>query len=192
MPANSNILFHQLFSRKSTPRYTKETVTLEDGTTAEVYRYNEEDPDDIYSLYTISELEVNPDVLQNASLIPLMANAASGNVNGYPSEIVESVLNNWSIELGALDPNSLTTYTINDFYDAMIVGIGSKGQVWNSIVSNQENLVFGIDEERQMVMGVSTDEELVSLIKYQHSYNASSRYITVIDEMLEHLIERLG
>lgn len=182
----------ELFSRKSTPRYTKETVTLEDGTTAEVYRYNEEDPDDIYSLYTISELEVNPDVLQNASLIPLMANAASENVNGYPSEIVESVLNNWSIELGALDPNSLTTYTINDFYDAMIVGIGSKGQVWNSIVSNQENLVFGIDEERQMVMGVSTDEELVSLIKYQHSYNASSRYITVIDEMLEHLIERLG
>ena len=39
---------------------------------------------------------------------------------------------------------------------------------------------------------VSTDEELTNLIKFQHSYNAASRYITVIDEMIEHIIERLG
>ncbi|MBP3703238.1 MAG: flagellar hook-associated protein FlgK [Lachnospiraceae bacterium] len=182
----------ELFVRKSTPRYTKENVTLEDGTNVEVYRYNEEDPSDIYSLYTISELQVNPDVLKNASLLPLMANGSSGNAEGYPSEVIGKVLENWNKDLGTMDPNSLSTYKINDFYDAMIIGIGIKGQVFNSIVTNQEGLVNNIDSERQMVMGVSSDEELVSLIKYQHSYNASSRYITVIDEMIEHLIERLG
>jgi flagellar hook-associated protein 1 FlgK len=41
-------------------------------------------------------------------------------------------------------------------------------------------------------MGVSTDEELSNLIKYQQCYNASSRYITTISEMLEYLIEKLG
>ena len=121
-----------------------------------------------------------------------MANGSSGNAEGYPSEVIGKVLENWNKDLGTMDPNSLSTYKINDFYDAMIIGIGIKGQVFNSIVTNQEGLVNNIDSERQMVMGVSSDEELVSLIKYQHSYNASSRYITVIDEMIEHLIERLG
>lgn len=41
-------------------------------------------------------------------------------------------------------------------------------------------------------MGVSSEEEMVDLLKYQHAYNAASRYISVIDAMLEHLIERLG
>ncbi len=187
-----NTIGTELFSRKSTDRYTKMDVTLEDGTTASVYRYNEEDPSDIYSLYTISELTVNPDVMKNSSLLPLMANDATGSAGGYTSEIMEKLSANWDKDMGALDPNSLTKYTINDFYNALIVGIGSQGQVWNSIVKNQEDLTTSIDNERQNVMGVSTDEELVSLIKFQHSYNASSRYITVIDEMLEHLIEKLA
>ena len=37
-----------------------------------------------------------------------------------------------------------------------------------------------------------SDEELTNLIKFQHAYNASARYINVIDQMLEHVIERLG
>ena len=40
-------------------------------------------------------------------------------------------------------------------------------------------------------MGVSSDEELSDLIKFQQCFNASSRYITVVDEMIEHLITHL-
>ena len=49
-----------------------------------------------------------------------------------------------------------------------------------------------IEDKRQQVAGVSTDEELVSLLTYQHAYNASARYINTIDQMLQTLIERLG
>jgi flagellar hook-associated protein 1 FlgK len=49
-----------------------------------------------------------------------------------------------------------------------------------------------IQEKRSGVTGVSSDEELTYLIKFQQAYNASARYINVIDEMLEHVIERLG
>ena len=41
-------------------------------------------------------------------------------------------------------------------------------------------------------MGVSGDEELTNMIKYQSAYNASSRYINVISEMLEHIINTLA
>ena len=34
-------------------------------------------------------------------------------------------------------------------------------------------------------MGVSSEDELSGMIRFQNAYNAASRYITVIDEMLE-------
>ncbi|RKJ32364.1 flagellar hook-associated protein FlgK, partial [bacterium 1XD42-8] len=52
--------------------------------------------------------------------------------------------------------------------------------------------VESIENSRQMVMGVSSSEELTNMIKFQNAYNASSRYINVVSEMLEHLITRLG
>jgi len=45
---------------------------------------------------------------------------------------------------------------------------------------------------REQVVGVSSDEELTSMIKFQNAYNASSRYINVVSEMLEHLVTALG
>lgn len=50
----------------------------------------------------------------------------------------------------------------------------------------------GFEDKRQQIAGVSTDEELVSLLQYQHAFNAASRYINTIDEMLQHIIERLS
>ncbi|MCH5254164.1 MAG: hypothetical protein J1F41_04505, partial [Lachnospiraceae bacterium] len=39
---------------------------------------------------------------------------------------------------------------------------------------------------------VSSDEELTNMIMYQNAYNASSRYINVISEMIEHIVTTLG
>jgi flagellar hook-associated protein 1 FlgK len=42
------------------------------------------------------------------------------------------------------------------------------------------------------VAGVSLDEEMVNLIKFQNSYSAASRMITAVDEMLQILIANTG
>ena len=39
---------------------------------------------------------------------------------------------------------------------------------------------------------MSSDEELSNMVRFQNAYNASSRYINVISEMLEHIITTLG
>ena len=49
----------ELFVLNSQPRYTEKTLTLADGTTETFQVYNEEDPKDFYSLYTIGNLKVN-------------------------------------------------------------------------------------------------------------------------------------
>ena len=63
--------------------------------------------------------------------------------------------------------------------------------IYNNMIDYQENLTTGINEGRQRITGVSSDEELTNLIKFQAAYNACSRYINVVDEMLEHLVTRL-
>ena len=49
-----------------------------------------------------------------------------------------------------------------------------------------------MDNQRQQVIGVSSDEELTYMTKYQNAYNAASRFINVVNEMIEHLLTQLG
>ena len=70
--------------------------------------------------------------------------------------------------------------------------MANSGYVFRSIYENQVNTVEATQSAREQVVGVSTDEELSNMIKFQNAYNASSRYINVISEMLEHIISTLG
>lgn len=52
--------------------------------------------------------------------------------------------------------------------------------------------LLNLDTMRTSVSGVSLDEEMTSLIKYQHAYAGASRVITTMDEALDVLINRTG
>ena len=45
---------------------------------------------------------------------------------------------------------------------------------------------------RDQVSGVSMDEEMSNMLRFQHAYNASARVMTTMDEMLDTLINRMG
>ena len=79
-----------------------------------------------------------------------------------------------------------------DYYDDLVGQIANSGYVFRTIYENQEGTVESIDAAREQVIGVSSDEELSNMVKFQNAYNASSRYINVIDEMLEHLLSSLA
>lgn len=186
----------ELFTRRGTQRYTQEEVTVlnEDGTTSKksVYRYNEEDTNDITKMYTINQLIVNPVVEKDASTLPAKYNDASGGKSGYANNELIAIAQSFEKKMGTLNPNSMTTYNIKNFYDALVGELATQGHIWNGIIENQNTTVYTVDNERQNVMGVSSDEELSNLIKFQQCYNASSRYVTTVAQMLEYLIERLG
>lgn len=91
-----------------------------------------------------------------------------------------------------LNPNVTKKNTFVDYYSDLISQVGNSGLLYNYFVSTQQETVEGIEAARQQVMGVSQDEELTNMIKFQNAYNAASRYINVIDEMLEHVISTLG
>lgn len=160
--------------------------------TYQLYVYNEENKNDVNSLYTLQNLEINKKVQENYSYLPVMGNPDAGMINTYDQDLYNNMLAKWYAKDTMLDPNTLATYGTNDLYTAMVGAMGTLGSVWDSEVTNQESLLQSVEDKRQQISGVSTDEEMVSLLKYQHAYNAASRYITVIDSMLEHIISRLG
>lgn len=171
---------------------TKENVAADGTKTYSLYVYNEEDADDKNTLYTLQNLEVNSSLKENYSYLPVKGNPATGNYGTYLRTPYENILASWRKEDTALDPNALSKYGADGFYDAMVGNLATQGSVWKSIMENQTKETESIEDKRQQIAGVSTEEEMTSLLMYQHAYNAASRYITTVDAMLQHLIERLG
>ncbi len=82
------------------------------------------------------------------------------------------------------------TQTFDEFYGNTVTVLGA--DVAQSIVNvDGASLVSGhIDQSRQSVSGVNIDEEVMNMTLSQHAYDASARVITVIDSMLDTLINR--
>jgi flagellar hook-associated protein 1 FlgK len=102
-----------------------------------------------------------------------------------------------NVALGIANLRSVTvmskdTATMNDFYASLIGNLGVETRESTSFTGNYELLVQQIDNQRQAVQGVSLDEEMANLVKFQHAYDAAARVITVMDEALDTVISGMG
>ena len=181
-----------LFNRKSMDRYEKTTEIIEvDGVfqEVEVWKYNEEDASNNYSLFTLGEIEVNENIMKDPSLIPLSSNDGTGD---YAVEICDKLMSEWQEPFSTLTPNEYKAHNFNEYYTEMIGALATRGEKFRNIYQGQETLVNSVDTQRLSVTAVSSDEELTNMIRFQQAYNASARYINVVSQMLEHLLNSLG
>lgn len=86
----------------------------------------------------------------------------------------------------------LTGGTFNEFFQAIVGEMGIQSQEAARRTENHRMLVEQVDSRRQSVSGVSLDEEMANLIKYQHAYNAAARVMTTMDEVLDRVINNMG
>lgn len=180
-----------LFERKSRPRY-KELDLEMDGKKVMLYNSEDYDPnneDSKYSMYSMGELEVNKNIRENVSLIPLSYNTNTGD---YSMDTAAKLNKIWDKKFAVLNPNTLTKNDIMEYYTSFTSDIANTGHTRKALAKSQDVTKTSVDNQRQQVLGVSSDEELTHMIKFQQAFNAASRYITVIDEMLEHVVTRLG
>ncbi len=91
-----------------------------------------------------------------------------------------------------LNPNVATRIDLLEYYDALIAQVANTGSINKALSENQTITVNTIDAAREQIVGVSSDEELEFMIEFQNAYNAASRFINVVNEMLEHVITSLG
>ena len=173
----------ELFSRKGTDRYIK--ITDDSGKT--IYIRNNLNETDYESLYKLGNLQINPEAAQNVGKIPLSTVQGKEDFD-RAKELVDA----WDEKFASLNPDTYAKSDFMTFYNNFIGEYATLGKALGNYVSNQTTMVDGYDNQRLQSEGVSSDEELEKMIKYQQAYNAASRYVNVVNQMLEHLVTSLG
>jgi flagellar hook-associated protein 1 len=82
--------------------------------------------------------------------------------------------------------------TAEQSYSALVTRIGSDLRNAQRTQANAQVLVDSVDDRRQSVAGVSMDEEMTNLVRFQRGYQASARAMTTMDDLLDTLINRTG
>lgn len=172
----------EIFVRKSCDRYTE----VFDGSGKRYFLYNEEDLTDEGKMYTTNSVSINQKLTMQPSLLP--GYLQNGEV-AYP--LRDKLAEIWSSDSMTLNQLDTEACTFKEFYNKLISELASTGSVYQTMATSLAGTTESIDNQRQQVIGVSSDEELQSLIKYQNAYNASSRFMNVISEMMETIINRL-
>jgi len=84
------------------------------------------------------------------------------------------------------------TATFEGFYNQLVTRIGADVSGAAHRVKSAQAVREQLENLRQSVIGVSIDEELTNLTQYQYAYQASARVVTILDEMLDTIINRMG
>ena len=84
------------------------------------------------------------------------------------------------------------TQTAADAYAGLVGQVGSDSRQAIEMLRNQTLVTDHLRQRRESVSGVSLDEEAADMIRFQRAYQAAARVITVVDEMLDTLINRTG
>ena len=167
----------ELFKRKNHDRYGNDSKEIK------------EDPNRPDTLYSAGNLMVNPAILENYNKLAL--NKTKGNFSD--NTLIENMIKDWESPGLLIDPNTPNTQvSIGEYYANMIGEIGGMGVEAIQHLKNQQTMVKQVEGQRNSISSVSLDEEMSNMLKYQHAYNASARVISVLDTMIDTIVNRLG
>lgn len=84
------------------------------------------------------------------------------------------------------------SWTLDEEYLSLVNTVAKDKNVLDNLTSNKQALVGNVKLQRGQETTVSLDEELIDIMKYQQSYSACSRLISIADELLTTLIQKTG
>ena len=132
-------------------------------------------------------MEVNPDIVREPESI-----AASLSVSGDPGEtgdgnaaLAVASLRNSTVGIGRAE-------TLDDYFADTVARVGLKGEESELSLATSRRMLKDLTDLRQSISGVNMDEELAEMIKFQQGYQASARFISNVNQMLDTIINRMG
>ncbi|PYI51176.1 flagellar hook-associated protein FlgK [Paenibacillus flagellatus] len=152
---------------------------------------------------TAANIRVNPDIVNNveniASAMRTYLDPADNKVKVVKGNNDLALLaaglrsNKFDFSSNSLEGTvALNSGTLDEFFRAVVGKLGVQTQEATRQATNQKVLVEQVESRRQSVSGVSMDEEMANMIKFQHAYNAAARALTVQDEILDKVINGMG
>jgi flagellar hook-associated protein 1 FlgK len=138
------------------------------------------------TITSASQLAVDPGVIADPSLI-----AASSTAAGAPGDSTNMIAMIALRAAGAPAGSTLGGKTFDDYYAGMISGLGLSAQTATTDSTNAASVVNTLSNQRSQVSGVSLDEEMTNLVKFQHAYAAAGRAMATMNSMLDSLISMM-
>ena len=132
-------------------------------------------------------LEVNRTLINDTGSL-----AAGFGVNGHISNPGDGSA---AIKIAALRNNDVMVghfRSFDDYFSSTVANAGLKGEAASRALETEDLIMKDLETMRESISGVSIDEELAQMIKFQHGYTAASRFVTEIDKMLDTIINRMG
>lgn len=83
---------------------------------------------------------------------------------------------------------SNSAFTFSSYYASLVSSIGVATSAAGTNDAAQSRILEELNAYRESISGVSLDEEAANLIRYQHAYQAAARILSIVDEMLETII----
>ncbi|MEN1967322.1 flagellar hook-associated protein FlgK [Lentibacillus sp. N15] len=146
---------------------------------------NGEDGEDFFvNADSARTITVNQQIVDNPDLIA----AASKDEKSGDGENASALGAVFHEELPGLGKKT----SVKSFYESLIGELGVQSEKANRMTENTTIIRSQIEQQRMSVSGVSLDEEMSNMIKFQHAYNAAARSMTAIDEMLDRIINNMG
>lgn len=150
--------------------------------------------------------KANPDLLKNGGYNKLgTVNAVKENGtvdedkvdNIGDNTLVKEFLFAWQEKRDWYDDETSDTQpyikrvNLKTYFTELITELGSEGSYYGDKAIEKTASVNNIENERMSMSSVSMDEEFSYMLKYQYAYSSSARMITVLDGMLDTLINRM-
>ncbi len=125
-------------------------------------------------------IQVNAAISNNFELI-----AASSTSAGIPGNNEQAIAIANSQHALTMNGNSST---FEDYYNSLVSKVGGDLQNADAYYTHQSNMVVQLENRRESISGVSLDEEMINLIKFQSAYDAAAKLISTADELLQTLL----
>lgn len=135
----------------------------------------------------IGNIAVNGKFLQQPALLNFVRDEDS--VDYTTAEKIKAAFEG---EYYTLNPNSEKRTNFASFYNDLVFQVANTGEVNKLLYEYQLDTQEETGFAREQILGVSSDEELQFMIRFQNAYNVASRYITTLNSMLENMINQFG
>jgi flagellar hook-associated protein 1 len=131
-----------------------------------------------------ASLRLNADLEGQPELVAASTSATALPGDGGQATLLARVAETPIGALGNLDPSQA--------YARLVGRVGQRKSDAAGTLATREAMTAQVEVVRQSISGVSLDEEMVNLTKYQRAFEAASRVFTTADRLLEDLINTLG
>ena len=139
----------------------------------------------------VSSLAIDPNIVLDSSLIAAagVAGAKGDNANALAMAALQTAAGTVDLDGNGIG-DSGTSYS--NVIGNLISDVGNKTQLYETQTTAQQNLLTALQNQRDSISGVNLDEEASSMMTLQRGYQASARFISVINQLTDQLVNQFG